>query len=160
MATYHPLVSRTCGGDELEVQSGGVIEINSGGALSINGTNAVTTGGAIYAPAGFKESVQVMTSSEGVLTGYGFSVIKSSGGTLVTHSIAPVLGYVKYISCPNASATTGAARVTTTGTWDGTNNTLVFSSGNTNPQCVIAIGRSTALWTIVAKTTDVTFASV
>lgn len=126
------------------------------GAVSL--TSGLTVTGNISGR-GFIGSVTVGTSSGGAPSATHLLTVKSTAGEPVVYTVVPQTGYVMYIRCAQACATTGAAIVTTTGTWDGSNKNMLFSSGNSNPQFIGVLGISTSRWQVLssAYSTDITF---
>jgi hypothetical protein len=117
----------------------------------------LTVAGVTYGQGGFKEYIQTMTSSAGIVNSFGLSIVKGTTATPIVHTVVPVPGIRKSIVCPMASGTTSGTIVTTTGTWDGANKNAIFSTGNTNPQWLQAIAGTTDRWYVVTNSTDVTF---
>lgn len=158
-ASYQPLVYREQGGNKLVVQSGGAIEIA--------GTNFITTGAALVLTSGiskgniyttgrvtgqgYVDNVEsVFTTSPSALTGYGISLVGASGlTTAVTHTIAPIAGTRKTLVV-TASVTSASIAILTTGTWDGTNNTLTVATTSGATETIIdLIAVSTARWRLL-----------
>ncbi len=155
--TYQPLVYRTSGGDQLNVTASGNLNIAAGGQITGGGRSMLTTGGYWADPLLFFEQA---TGQGGVLTNYGLSVIATSdpGAGNLEFTVAPAAGRVKYITCLDSTATLARVAVTT-GTWDGTNKNLIFSTGAANPQSVLAIGASTTRWYLIPLSTDYTLSN-
>lgn len=138
-----PLVSKSCGGDQLNIAAGGV--------LSIAGVSWLTTAGYLGDQRMFWE---LSSGQGGVLTNYGLSVIATSdpaAGNL-EFSVQPAAGRIKYIMCLTSTATLARVAVTT-GTWDGTNRNVIFTTGSADPQAIMAIGASTTRWYLIPLTT-------
>lgn len=137
--------------------SSGVNALKGVFTSAVNGTTGKFTGD--LSALGFVSGITVGTSSGGALTLASLMTVKSTAGDPVLYTVAPQAGYICYIRCAASCATSGAAIVTTTGTWDGSNANLLFSTGVTNPQFVGFIGLSTSRWQVLttAYTTEVSF---
>ena len=146
--TYQPLTYRTSGGDELV--------FSTGAGLKIGGVDFLTTGGYIGDQRLFWEE---STSTGAALTNYGVTIINSTiSSTSRQYTIVPAAGRVKWVVCLT-STSPSPVTVVTTGTWDGTNKNILFSSGSAMPESFAAIGVSTSLWYLLHISTAATFSA-
>lgn len=91
------------------------------------------------------------TDTGGALGHMPVSEIKSTSTSQNTYTItAPAVGVMKFIFCSAVTTSGGPAVVLTTGTWDGTNKNVMFTSGASLPY-IMAIGVSTSRWAIIEK---------
>lgn len=151
-------ITGTSGGFSADLAvTSGITALKGVFTSAVSGTTGKFTGN--LSALGFVSGITVGTSSGGALTLASLITVKSTAGDPVLYTVEPQAGYICYIRCAASCATSGAAIVTTTGTWDGTNAHILFSSGNTNPQFVSAVGLSTSRWQVLttAYSTDVTF---
>lgn len=165
--TYVPLVYRTSGGDEMVVDTSGNLAIHESGSLSLAAGalvyTSLTTGANLFTTDGYLGDVRIhwekTSGSSGAITNYGVTWMAPDASSGNKHyTIAPAPGRFKYVIC-TYSTSTSATCIQTTGTWDGTNNLAVFSTGSANVQSFMAIGMTTALWQIFPLSTDITMSA-
>ena len=143
-ASYKPKVYRSCGGDRLEFADGA--------ELGISGTNVLSTAGALK---DLRDTVETATSGVvKTLSGYG-ALVLNVATTPVGHldyEVTPAVGRTLDVLCLY-STSTGSLNLLTTGTFDGTNKRVMFSTGGTNPQFIRLVGVSTTRWYVFGATT-------
>jgi len=148
--------------------TGGSVGTIKGNTVTSTGTvtgNALATTGGLSIGAGFVSANETAASDSVDLLRYGLSIIKSTGTDEHVYTIdnGPVLTEQKVIVCNDVNkatgSSTGAAIVTTTGTWDGTNKNALFSTGGSNYQWLHAVGLATDRWLLLGYSTDVTFSN-